>query len=176
MYQLELARADEIELYNEIIQEGRRFQREQGFVQWTEDYPNLDTIRGDAAAGIGYVLRADGEAAGYMCIDFSGEPAYGEIEGAWGAEQPYAVVHRMAFSRKFRGIGLVDTAFALIERLCLEKGVSYIRVDTDFPNRRMQHILEKNGFTRRGTIVFQGSGKLAYDKLLSARRPVEGLA
>lgn len=167
MLTLELARADEIEAYNEILQEGRRFQREQGFVQWTEDYPNMDTIRGDVAAGTGYALRADGVTAGYLCVDFSGEPAYAEIEGAWGAEQPYAVVHRMAFSRKFRGMGLVDTAFALIEKLCLERHILYIRVDTDFPNRRMQHILEKNGFTRRGTIVFQGSGKIAYDKLLS---------
>lgn len=167
MLTLELAGAEEIGAYNEILQEGRRFQQEQGFVQWTEDYPNMDTIRGDVAAGTGYALRADGVTAGYLCVDFSGEPAYAEIEGAWGAEQPYAVVHRMAFSRKFRGIGLVDTAFALIERLCLDRGVAYIRVDTDFPNKRMQHILEKNGFIRRGTIVFQGSGKIAYDKLLS---------
>lgn len=167
MLTLESARADEIEACNEILQEGRQFQREQGFVQWTEDYPNMDTIRGDVAAGTGYALRADGVTAGYLCVDFSGEPAYAEIEGAWGAEQPYAVTHRMAFSRKFRGMGLVDTAFALIEKLCLDRHISYIRVDTDFPNRRMQHILEKNGFIRRGTIVFQGSGKIAYDKLLS---------
>lgn len=167
MLALELARADEIEACNEILQEGRRFQREQGFVQWTENYPNIDTIRGDVAAGTGYVLRAEDAIAGYLCVGFSGEPAYAEIEGAWGAERPYAVVHRMALSGKFRGMGLVDTAFALVERLCLDKGIPYIRVDTDFPNKRMQHILEKNGFIRRGTIVFQGSGKLAYDKLLS---------
>ena len=167
MYTLELARADEVELCNQIICEGRQFQREQGFVQWTEDYPNIDTIRGDVADGTGYVLRVEGVTAGYMCIDFSGEPAYAEIQGAWGAERPYAVVHRMAFSRDFRGMGLVDTAFPLIETLCLDNGVSYIRVDTDFPNKRMQHILSKNGFTQRGTIVFQGGGKLAYDKILS---------
>lgn len=162
-----MARADQIEACNEILQEGRQFQREQGFVQWTEDYPNMDTIRGDVAAGTGYVLRTDGVTAGYLCLDFSGEPAYAEIEGTWGAEEPCAVVHRMAFSREFRGIGLVDTAFALIEKLYLDRGVAYIRVDTDFPNKRMQHILEKNGFTRRGTIAFQGSGKIACDKLLS---------
>lgn len=46
MYALELAKAEEIALYNEIIRQGRQFQREQGFVQWTEDYPNIDTLRG----------------------------------------------------------------------------------------------------------------------------------
>lgn len=73
----------------------------------------------------------------------------------------------MAFSRDFRGMGLVNTTFSLIETLCLDNGVSCIRVDTDFPNKRMQHILSKNGFIQRGTIVFQGSGKLACDKILS---------
>lgn len=31
---------------------------------------------------------------------------------------------------------------------------------------RMEHILQKNGFVRRGTIIFQGGDKLAFDKLL----------
>lgn len=166
MFTLEQAKEHEAERCFEIIDEGRRFQREQGFVQWTDDYPNMDTIRRDVAERTGYVLKADGVIAGYMCIDFSGEPAYQEIEGAWRADRAYAVVHRMAFSGEFRGMGLVDTAFGLIEDLCLERGVGYIRVDTDFPNKRMQHILDKNGFVQCGVIVFQGSGKLAYDKLL----------
>ena len=33
MYALELAKAEEIALYNEIIRQGRQFQQEQGFVQ-----------------------------------------------------------------------------------------------------------------------------------------------
>lgn len=56
-------------------------------------------------------------------------------------------------------------AFDLIERFCLEQGVRNIRVDTDFPNKRMAH-LEKQGFVHCGVIVFQGGEKLAYDKLL----------
>ncbi len=167
MYVLEPAGVDDVELCSQIIDEGRQFQQEQGFVQWTEDYPNMDTIRNDVNLGIGYVLKVDGTIAGYMCIDFSGEPAYAQIEGHWNADKPYAVVHRMAFLAKFRGMGLVDKTFALIEKLCLDKQISYIRVDTDFPNKRMQHILEKNHFSQCGIIIFQGSGKLAYDKLLS---------
>ena len=72
----------------------------------------------------------------------------------------------MAFHPRFRDKGLADITFGLIEKLCLSKKIHCIRVDTDFPNKRMQHILEKNGFSQCGIIVFQGSGKLAYDKLL----------
>lgn len=167
MYVLELAGTDDMERSYRVIDEGRRFQRERGFVQWTEDYPNTGTIRADVEAHTGYVLKADGVIAGYMCIDFSGEPAYERIEGKWSSDQPYAVVHRMALHPAFRGSGLADTAFALIERRCLDQQIFYIRVDTDFPNKRMQHILEKNQFKPCGVIVFQGSKKLAYDKLLT---------
>lgn len=166
MRTLELARTEDIGRCVEIIDMGRRFQQAQGFVQWTEDYPNIDTVRDDVKRGKGYVLRVDGVVAGYLCVDFDGEPAYDDIKGSWGTEEPYAVVHRMAFHSDFRGMGLTDSAFALIEELCGARGIKSIRVDTDFPNKRMQHILEKNGFQQRGVIVFQGGEKLAYDKRL----------
>lgn len=165
---LELAQMKELELCMDIIEEGKNFQKEQGFTQWTEDYPNIDTIRNDIQKEKGYVIKIDNRIAGYMCIDFDGEPAYTNIQGAWRAEAPYAVIHRMAFQKGFRGIGLTGIAFALIEKLCIQKGIYYLRVDTDFPNKRMQHILKKNGFVHCGDIVFQGSEKLAFDKLLFA--------
>ena len=77
------------------------------------------------------------------------------------------MVHRMAFDQAFRGMGLADAAFSRVESLCRSRGVRNIRVDTDFPNLRMQHVLEKNGFARCGMIVFQGGGKIAYDKILA---------
>ena len=166
MYSLELAQPKDAAKCYAIIQAAKEFQREQGFIQWTEDYPNESTIREDIATGKGYVLTVDQEIAGYMCIDFSGEPAYANIEGAWNTEIPYAVVHRMAFSQEYRGKGLSSVALRLVADLCLSKGVNSIRVDTDFRNTRMQHILEKCGFSKCGVIVFQGSGKLAYDKKL----------
>lgn len=166
MYSLELANSKELEVCYEIIEEGRAFQKEQGFVQWTEAYPNRDTIEADIEKKKGYVIKADKDILGYMCVDFDGEPAYDDINGAWRSEVPYAVVHRMAFSKKARGKGIADIAFGLIDKLCLAKGVKYIRVDTDFPNKRMQHILKKNGYIYCGVIVFQNGDKLAYDKFL----------
>ena len=166
MYLLEPAKSDDAEKCYRIIQEAKQFQKAQGFPQWTEDYPNLETIRQDIQAGKGYIVTCGDQIAGYMCIDFSGEPAYENIEGAWNTGLPYAVIHRMAFRQEFRNRGLSGITLSLIEDLCRSKGVKYIRVDTDFPNHRMQHILEKNGFSKCGVIVFQGSGKLAYDKTL----------
>lgn len=166
MYLLELAQLKDTANYYAIIKAAKEFQREQGFIQWTDDYPNESTIRDDIKANKGYVLTADNDIAGYMCVDFSGEPAYADIDGEWNTEMPYAVVHRMAFSERYRGKGLSSTALILVENLCLSKGVKGIRADTGFQNARMQHILEKSGFSKCGVIVLQGSGKLAYDKKL----------
>lgn len=168
MNTLELARAEDLDLCAELMEEGRAFQQEQGFVQWTPDYPNRDTVKGDIETGKGYVLKVDGRLAGYLCVDFDGEPAYADIrEGQWETGEPYATVHRMAFGRAFRGRGLTAEAFRLVGELCRGRGVTAIRGDTDPQNLRMQHVLEKNGFQRRGVILFQGSEKLAYDLSLT---------
>lgn len=164
MNTLEFAHLEDCEICNQIINEGRDFQKEQGFVQWTDDYPNKDTIYNDIKNKNGYVVKVDGVIAGYMCIDFDGEPAYEDIQGKWRTEGPYAVVHRMAFSKNFIGTGLAGITFKLIEELCIQSNIRNIRIDTDFPNERMQHILKKNGYENCGVIIFQGSGKLAFDK------------
>lgn len=166
MKTLELAQIQNLAKYVDIIDQGRKFQQAQGFVQWTEDYPNEETLKGDIEIGRGYALMVDGEIAGYMCIDFDGEPAYDNIDGSWRRDDRYAVVHRMAFDGAFVGMGFADAAFKLIEEFCEAKEVFYIRVDTDFPNKRMQHILAKNGYVHCGVIEYQGGDRLAYDKIL----------
>ena len=163
---LESANNSDIDVCWDILADGRRFQREQGFVQWTDDYPNRDTVKDDILSQKGYVLKVDGAIAGYMCIDFSGEPAYESINGSWRSEKNYAVIHRMAFRKIFCGKGLSEASFSLAEKLCIEQGVDYLRIDTAYPNKKMQHILEKNGFKYCGVIKYQGSERLAYDKFL----------
>lgn len=148
-----------------ILDGARAFQRAQGFVQWTDDYPDESTVPEDRANGIGYVLLADDAIAGYLAVDFGGEPAYEDIDGAWGQDTPYAVVHRMGFAPDYRGRGLADAAFRLVEELCESRGIRHVRVDTDFPNKRMQHILEKNGYVYRGIVVYSIGRRMAYDKV-----------
>lgn len=163
---LEKATAEEAAICYEIIDSGRQFQRQQGFVQWADDYPSPETIRNDIQNQKGYILRIDGKIAGYMYIDFDGEPAYENIKGEWRSYESYAVVHRMAFSPEYRRTGLSSAAWELIEKLCLSRDIHYIRADTDFKNKRMQHVLEKNGFKKCGIIFFVDSEEFAYDKLL----------
>ena len=165
MITLAPAKPEELSACLDIIREGRAFQQEQGFIQWTEEYPNAELIEADIRSGSGYLMKIDGEPACYMFLSFDDDPAYLPPECAWHADVPYVAVHRIAFARRFAGKGLSGAAFELIRDLCRERGVSCIRIDTDRKNQRMQHVLEKNGFVRCGYVLFEGDKKWAYEKL-----------
>ena len=163
---LEKAREGELSLYMEILEGARAFQREQGFVQWPDNYPDAEDVLEDIAAQNGFALKQDDQVAGYLYIGFDGDPAYPEIKGAWRYDEPYAVVHRIAIGTAFRGQNLADQAFRLVEDYCKAHGIYNLRIDMDEQNKRMRHILEKNGFDCCGTVV-QGNGdRLAFDKWL----------
>lgn len=165
MFTLTKAMPGDEALCMEIIADGRQFQQEQGFVQWTEAYPALPDIAGDIETQRAYLLREDGEVLGYLCLDFDGEPAYDAITGgSWLCDEPYAVLRRLALNARGRGRGLTRVLFDLAAERSREQGIRCLRADTDPENARMQHILEKVGFEKRGIIIFQGSGKFAYEK------------
>lgn len=166
MYELTLARWEDLQDAMDILNAGREFQRAQGFVQWPDGYPDEESIREDIRTGKGYVLKADGKNAAYLYIGFDGDPAYPAIKGAWHHEEPYAVIHRMAISPAFRGQGLASVAFSLAEEFGRKQGANTLRIDTDGQNKRMQHVLTKNGYSYCGTVVQGGGDRMAFDKKL----------
>lgn len=85
--ELHLAKKEEAAACAVFIDEAREYQNEQGFVQWTREYPNIQTILEDIRAKRGYTLTENGMPFGYLCIDFEGEPAYDRIEGEWLSSQ-----------------------------------------------------------------------------------------
>lgn len=166
MYTLTLAQWENLQDAMAILNAGREFQRQQGFVQWPDGYPDEESVREDIRTGKGFVLKADNTVAAYLYIGFDGDPAYPAIKGAWHHEEPYAVIHRMAISPTFRGQGLTDVVFRLAEKFCAKQGAATLRIDTDGQNKRMQHVLTKNGFVYCGTVIQGGGDRLAFDKKL----------
>ena len=166
MAELVLARNEDIGAYVDILNKGREFQRAQGFVQWPDGYPDPSDVAQDIREGKGYALHVDGEVAAYFYLGFDGDPAYPEIKGAWRFDEPYAVIHRVAVAEAYRGRGLMNELFRLAAEVCLERGVECLRIDTDEQNKRMRHVLEKNGFVYCGTVIQGGGDRLAFDKKL----------
>ncbi len=156
--------AAEVPLAMGFIDAAKAHLKEQGIDQWQTGYPDKACIEQDAETGKGFFFVEGDDVLGYTCIDFEGEPAYADLSGAWAKGAPYVVVHRMAFGPLARGKRLSGAAFALVEAMAAARGVRYFRVDTDAANEKMQHVLQKCGFCYRGTILFDNSEKIAFDK------------
>ena len=166
-YHLTPAQPTDLPRCMEILRSGRDFQREQGFFQWPDGFPREETVRQDIAHSDGYVLKVGNAIAAYLYLGFDGDPSYPDIQGAWGFDEPYAVIHRISIADAFRGKGLSAKIFDLVEDLLRSRGVFLLRIDTHQDNKRMQHVLCKNGFSCCGTVIQDNGLRLAYEKKLS---------
>lgn len=127
--------------------------------QWNGAYPDPETLRTDMEKQRLYVYKKNERIHGVFMLLLEEEPTYAYIEdGSWREETPYGTIHRLA------GDGEVKGLFAKCVAFC-EKKVPYLRADTHFDNHTMQHLLEKNGFERRGIIYLKnGDPRIAYQK------------
>lgn len=127
--------------------------------QWNGAYPDPETLRTDIEKQRLYVYKKNGNIHGVFMLLLEEEPTYAYIEdGSWREEIPYGTIHRLAGDGGVRGL------FAKCVAFC-ESKVKYLRADTHFDNHTMQHLLEKNGFERRGIIYLKnGDPRIAYQK------------
>ena len=151
-----------------IIEQAQKSLKDRGIDQWQNNYPNLETIQTDILNGHGYVLDNGGIVVGTVAVSFDGEETYESIfNGQWLSDIDFAVVHRIAVAEDFKGAGLAAEIFKHIEKLCLEKGVHSIKVDTHRQNESMQRALQKNGFQYCGIIyTADNAERFAFEKLL----------
>lgn len=129
--------------------------------QWSDKYPDKETLLSDIARGELYIACEDDEIYGVFMLSFSGEETYQEIQGAWLNDEPYAVIHRIASLGKGRNLlkDAIDFAFASTEN---------IRIDTHEDNNIMRSLLNKLGFTYTGIIHLKsGDERRAYQLIKS---------
>lgn len=131
--------------------------------QWSAaDWPPEALVRKDIRDRHSYVCDADGRTVAVFYYRFGHdiEPNYRSIvDGSWIGDDTYGVVHRLASDGSVKGAG----------SYCLDWSFSrsnHLRVDTHGDNRIMQHMLEKGGFVRCGTVFVDEDDdpRLAYEK------------
>lgn len=143
-----------------LYAEARRFMQETGNgTQWGTSYPPKEQVEADILAGKSYVCEADGVLAGVFYFSEGPDPDYAKIyEGSWIGNGPYHVMHRVAAPGRVKGAG----SFCI--RWCVEHSGRNLRIDTHRNNLPMQHVLEKNGFTRCGIIYLaDGDERIAFE-------------
>ena len=142
----------------EIYAYARRFMEETGNPnQWGKTNPPRETLEADVAARRLYVVEKAGLIHGVFFFSLGEDPTYRIIyDGQWGSEEPYGTIHRIASD----GSGGV---FAACLSWCRGQ-ISHLRIDTHRDNHVMQHVVEKQGFQRRGIIyIADGTPRIAYE-------------
>lgn len=152
----------------DIIKVAQEHFKDHGIDQWQNNYPNHQVIEKDIENNSSYVLIEDDKVMGTVMVSFDGEETYNTIyEGEWLSRGNYAVIHRMAVDFNRRGSGLASEFIAEIEKLCKDKRINSIKVDTHRANIPMQKLLLKNGYKQCGIIyLLDSSERLGFEKLL----------
>ena len=149
-----------------ILQKAILRRKEDGSNQWQDGYPNPEVIQKDIARNAGFVMTDADTIIGYCAILINDEPAYAEIEGKWLTNGDFAVFHRVAISEDYLGKGLSRRMLTFIEHFALNNKLQSVKADTNFDNAAMRHIFEKAGYIYCGEVVFRGSSRMAYEKVL----------
>ena len=165
------AQSCETDRIMQIIRQAQARMHAAGSRQWQDGYPAPGHISADIGRNRGYVLCKPGvegplSVIAYGAVVFDGEPAYAGIEGRWLTDGAYVVLHRLAVAGGMQGRGLATAFLRRVGELARRRGVCAFRVDTNFDNRRMLRLLEKEGFRFCGTVRYAGGERLAFEKRL----------
>ncbi|MDQ0106075.1 GNAT superfamily N-acetyltransferase [Chitinophaga terrae (ex Kim and Jung 2007)] len=150
----------------EILEGGIARRKAEGSNQWQDGYPNPDVVRNDIEKGYGYVLADGSTIVGYCAILINDEPAYADIQGKWVTEGDFVVYHRVAVSDQYLGKGLAQVMLKHIEAFARQHHIKSLKADTNFDNAGMLKIFEKLGYVYCGEVVFRGSPRKAFEKVL----------
>lgn len=143
----------------EVYAAARKFMLESGNpTQWTDGYPQPALVEQDLADGRLYVMTWEERIFGCFMLCAGPDATYNQIlDGRWGYDTSYGVIHRVAGDGSEKGVVAACVAFA-------RQYYHHLRIDTHRDNLPMQCSLQRAGFTHRGTIFLEnGDPRLAYD-------------
>lgn len=156
------ARRSDLDAIMQIYARARQTMADSGNpTQWGRNFPPQELIEEDIDTNRLFVYLHNGALEGVFAFVLGPDPTYAKIEdGQWLNDTlPYGTIHRLASAGKRPGVA------SDIISWCLEHCES-LRADTHADNKIMQHVLEKNGFTKCGIIhVADGAPRIAYQRL-----------
>ena len=149
---LRLARIEELDQIYTILEEGRRFLKDQGLPQWQGGYgPTKHGTQEELEEGQGYAFIYQGRLSGYLALQTDTQDL---LEGAWEVfpQKKLAVIKHVAMADSTRGKGLGKKMLEDSLRAAFVLGYEDVRIDTHKDNVVMQKLIASLGFARRGVL------------------------
>lgn len=162
-----LATAADLPALMHLIRHVVPLMRQSGNFQWDDHYPNQAVFAADIAKQQLWVAYIDDLLAGVAALTEDQEPEYAQV--GFDLSQRAIVTHRLAVDPVFRGRGVAAALLTQAEQLALERGIAFLRIDTNSENQITRQLFPKLGYTYAGEITLgfrPGLRFLAYEKQL----------
>ena len=155
-----------------ITQQAKTQLKNMGLDQWQKGYPSKEVWEADIAANTAWLAIENDFVLGVFAFQTTPDVSYGEIDGAWLSDIPYASMHRVCVADESKGKGVAGAMFEFGFQIARELGFQSMRIDTHADNLPMQKALKKAGFLPCGTIKLvggceDGDERVAFEKLLN---------
>jgi GNAT superfamily N-acetyltransferase len=121
-----------------------------GNFQWDNTYPNIPVFENDIALGQLWVAEVDNRIAGIAAITTDQEAEYAEV--GWDINETAIVTHRLAVGSQYQGKGIAGALLMQAEVEAIERGIKFLRIDTNTQNRATQKLFPKLGYLYAGEI------------------------
>lgn len=138
-----------------------------GNFQWDTHYPNETVFSQDIEKEQLWVADIDEQLAGVAALTEDQEPEYAQV--GFDLSQRAVVTHRLAVDPAFQGRGIAAALLNQAEQLAQNRGIQFLRIDTNSENQITQKLFPKLGYRYAGEITLSfrpGLRFLAYEKQL----------
>ncbi|QJD80138.1 GNAT family N-acetyltransferase [Spirosoma rhododendri] len=166
---LRLATADDMPALLTLLKRVIPVMRESGNFQWDDHYPNATVFGQDIDKKQLWIALIGNDIAGLAALTEDQEPEYAQV--GFDLIERAIVTHRLAVDPQFRGQGVAVALLQQAEQLALDRGIGYLRIDTNSENQITQRLFPKLGYRYAGDITLSfrpGLRFLAYEKLVQS--------
>lgn len=139
--------------------------QEAGNFQWDDQYPNEAVFNQDIVQDQLWVADINGQIAGVAALTEDQEPEYAQV--GFDLSQRAIVTHRLAVDPSYQGQGIAVALLNQAGKLAIERGIAFLRIDTNSENPATQKLFPKLGYRYAGEITLSfrpGLRFLAYEK------------
>ena len=151
---IRIARYEDLSEIMIIVKETIEDLQNEGNYQWSDNYPSYEQFETDIKHAELYVDVENNEVAGFICINKKADLAYELVKWTFNLEA--IIIHRFAVKRKYQRMHIGTKLIEFVEEFALNNGVSYLKVDTNSKNRRMNAFFKYHNFNFIGTIHLRG--------------------
>lgn len=164
---IQIAKESDMDGIMEIIQAAKEEMHSYGNYQWDEGYPKPEHFTKDIEEGSLYVYELEGSVLGFICVNKEEPEEYSQM--GWSSKEEALTIHRLAVNKNINIRGVAQELMEYAEVVCKNKGVHFIKTDTNKLNVKAQGLLKKCGYTFLGeTSLYDHEGTFyCYEKSLA---------